>query len=175
MPLHLSCQSVYRAHHRYLECSRARSQKAKMVVAPADSHKGEGKQWRPFRLLVFGRRAGKLPMDALRSIWCNRSCLCMRVAKDLSPSEPAVQRKLAFEFYFFFCFLGGVTGRLVFMPLETYFCFFSAGFNIYSRSSAHIASESEVHSAIPEMNTVDSHQHSSSHRRYRIRRNSWVR
>ena len=52
---------------------------------------------------------------------------------DLSSAEPAVHGKVVLARYFFFCFLGGVTGRPVFMPSYTYFCFFSAGFKIYEK------------------------------------------
>lgn len=59
----------------------------------------------------------------------------------LSPSEPAQHGEarmhflsfLSFLFFFyFFCLRGGVMGRPLLRPPVTYFCFFSAGFNIYN-------------------------------------------
>ena len=38
------------------------------------------------------------------------------VGRDLSSPEPAAHRVLVLVHYFFFCFLGGVTGRPVLMP-----------------------------------------------------------
>lgn len=68
---------------------------------------------------------------------------------------------------FFFCLRGGVTGRPMFMPPYGYFAFFSAGFRIWIRLMLTTKMET-WNSNVLGRSTVESHQRSSWHPRYRI-------